>query len=371
MELRGIKPGGREPVVVALSGGVDSSVCAGLLVEAGYPVVGVSMRLYDAGGTKASSGGRCCGPRDLEDARALCAYLGIPFYVANYEETFRETVIHNFIQTYREGKTPNPCARCNQYIKFTPLLQMTQALGGVALCTGHYARLEPGADGWMLRRGVDPKKDQSYFLFSMPKDQLEFIQFPLGTMTKTEVRAHAARLRLPTADKPESQEICFVPDGNHAGFVAAQAGGTEGGEIVDSAERVVGTHEGVHAFTIGQRRGIGVGLGEKQYVVQIDALTRKVKVGSREALARDVAWVEEVSWFGPPPAAGEVLSAEVQIRHRHPAAAAQLTVGEHGNVQVRFAVPELAVSPGQAAVFYRGDTVLGGGFLSAVESQGR
>lgn len=367
--MRGIKPGTGEPVVVALSGGVDSAVCAGLLVEAGYRVIGVSMRLYNAAGTTSAAGGRCCGPRDMEDARAICAHFGIPFYVANYEEDFKKAVIDDFVQTYQQGRTPNPCVKCNQHIKFTPLLSMSKALGAVGLCTGHYACLEQdaGSGELQLKRGRDVKKDQSYFLFAMPKEELRYIHFPLGHLTKEEVRAHAARLGLPNAQKPESQEICFVPDGNHAAFIAKQhAGGASevSGDIVNEDGQVVGKHQGVHGFTIGQRRGIGVGLGEKQYVVHIDALRRKVHIGAKEKLDKKHAMVEEVSWFEKEQGAKKVIFAQVQIRYRHPAVPARLELQEGGVVRVDFENAESAVTPGQAAVFYQGEVVLGGGFIA-------
>lgn len=357
-------------IVVALSGGVDSATCAGLLCEAGHRVVGISMRLYDAGGTAASSGGRCCGPRDLEDARAVCAHLGIPFYVANYEEAFQDAVIDDFVRSYAAGRTPNPCVRCNEKVKFLPLLRRARALGADALCTGHYARIgqDPETGRPALLRAVDARKDQSYFLFGMPASSLSYVRFPLGGLTKEEVRAEARRLGLPNADKPESQEICFVPDGDHAAFVAQRAGlGDEEieGEIVDQAGDVVGRHHGVHRFTVGQRRGIGVGLGSKQYVVGIDALRRRVQVGPKEALARDEIVVEDVRWLGEAPR--REVEAQVQIRYRHrpQGAAIEVLSGDGARARVRFAAPEYGVAPGQAAVFYRGDVVLGGGFIAA------
>lgn len=368
MILSGFPPRSTAPVVVALSGGVDSAVCAGLLVEAGYHVVGISMRLYNAQGTAAASGGRCCGPRDLEDARAVCAHLGIPFYVADYEADFEKTVIQDFVRTYQEGKTPNPCVRCNQHIKFTPLLYKARALGASALCTGHYARLvrDETNHNVHLLRGLDSRKDQSYFLFGMPRQALPFVYFPLGTLTKDEVRMHAKRMGLHNAEKAESQEICFVPDGNHASFVAKKAGMERTqGEIVNEQGHVVGTHEGVHHFTIGQRRGVGVGLGEKQYVVHIDALKRRVQLGSKAALACTETFVDEVQWLDPRQEVGSVLPAHVQIRYRHTPKPAMVEVCDSGRALVRFSHPEQAVAPGQAAVFYQEDRVLGGGFIAA------
>jgi tRNA-specific 2-thiouridylase len=336
---------------------------AGLLVEAGEQVIGVSMRLYDARGTEASSGGRCCGPRDLEDARRVAAHLGIPFYVADYEDEFRARVVDDFVAEYAAGRTPNPCVRCNQHIKFTPLLRRARALGAAALATGHYARIDRGADGVLrVRKARDPHKDQSYFLFNMPEAALPSVCFPLGDLTKAEVRAHAKRLGLPNAEKPESQEICFVPDGDYASFVAQNAPEVRrAGEIVDEEGRVLGRHEGVHQFTVGQRRGLRVAALEPRYVLSVDAPQGRVTVGAAESLARTSIEVAEVTWPGAPPAGP--VRARVQIRYRHEAQPATVEPLGPARARVVFDCAERAPAPGQAAVFYDGEVVLGGGFI--------
>ncbi|HEX2570174.1 MAG TPA: tRNA 2-thiouridine(34) synthase MnmA [Polyangia bacterium] len=353
--------------VVALSGGVDSATAAALLVEAGERVVGISMRLYDARGTSASAGGRCCGPRDLEDARQVCAHLGIPFYVANYSAEFAAAVIDDFVNEYAAGRTPNPCARCNQHIKFTPLLRRALALGATSLVTGHYARILQTPAGPCIGRARDAQKDQSYFLFGMPRQALDYVRFPLGELTKEEVRAHARRFGLPNAGKEESQEICFVPDGDHAALVARRKAMLPG-SIVDTSGQVLGQHEGIHRYTIGQRRGLGsltpARPGEPpapRYVVALDARASLVVVGDAAALERRECRVGEVVWWQAP---GAQVTAQVQIRHRHPPRPARLTPLGTGEVHVEFEAPERAVAPGQAAVFYDGDRVIGGGFIN-------
>ena len=346
-----------EPTVIALSGGVDSATAAALLVEAGERVVGMTLRLYDARGTAASAGGRCCGPRDVEDARRVCAHLGIPFYVVDHAEEFGRAVIDDFVSEYAAGRTPNPCVRCNEQVKFGPLLRRARALGARRLATGHYARLEDGR----LRRAVDDGKDQSYFLFAMPADTRRDVVFPLGGMRKEETRAHAARLGLPVADKPESQEICFVPDGDHAGFVARRVA-PESGAIVDESGAVLGAHDGVHRFTVGQRRGLRVAGAAPRYVVAVDALTRRVTVGPRASLARARLEVRDVRWPGAAPELP--FHAEVQVRHRHRAVPARvIPAGRDATVELDTPL-ESGAAPGQAAVFYRGDEVVGGGWIA-------
>lgn len=359
------------PIVVALSGGVDSATAAAMLVADGHRVVGITMRLYDARGTRASIGGRCCGPRDIEDARKVCHHLDIPFYVVDFEAEFVRDVIDDFVDSYLAGETPNPCVKCNQHIKFTPLIERARALGADKVATGHYARIERGDDGRMrLRRGVDASKDQSYFLFSMPQGELDSVLFPLGGMDKAEVREKAAELGLPNAAKPESQEICFVPDGDYAGFVERRALTRNlrvpgAGDIVDRQGQVLGRHEGVHRFTVGQRRGLGaVGQGKPAYVVDIDREREQVIVGERGSARRQALTLRDTRWLAPVP--GEPMRALVQVRHRArpvPAEVAPLDAsGER--VRVSFLGDPVVAAPGQAAVMYCEDTVLGGGWIA-------
>jgi tRNA-specific 2-thiouridylase len=348
-------------VVAALSGGVDSATAAALLVEQGYRVVGMTMRLYDARGTAASSGGRCCGPRDIEDARAVCAHLGIPHYVIDLASEFGDTVVEDFVDAYLAGETPNPCVKCNQHIKFTPLFARARAIGADVLVTGHYAQIIDGG----LYRGLDVGKDQSYFLFSMPSHELSSVRFPLGGMTKDEVRGHAARLGLPNAAKPESQEICFVPDGDYAGFVAATAlkrgrALPTAGAIVHEDGRVVGHHEGVHKFTVGQHRGLGnLTTKEKLFVTAIDPARAEVRVGPREAAERRELAIRDLRWLAPPRTR---LTAAVQVRHRGTAIPADVVV-DGDRAVVALGEPTVA-APGQAAVLYDGPRVLAGGWIA-------
>jgi tRNA-uridine 2-sulfurtransferase len=352
-------------VVAALSGGVDSAAAAALLVEQGHRVVGMTMRLYDARGSVVSSGGRCCGPRDIEDARAVCAHLGIPHYVIDLEAEFGEAVVEDFVEAYLAGETPNPCVKCNQHIKFTPLLARARAIGADVLVTGHYAQILTDADGPALCRGVDAGKDQSYFLFSMPGAELASVRFPLGGMTKEEVRAHAVRLALPNAVKPESQEICFVPDGDYAGFVAAAAlkrgrALPTAGAIVHDDGRVLGQHEGVHRYTVGQHRGLGnLTTKDRLFVTAVDPVRGEVRVGPREAAERTELRVRDLRWLAP---RRESLSAAVQVRHRGTPIPAEIVI-EDSTATVRLTEPTVA-APGQAAVIYAGDRVLAGGWIA-------
>jgi len=325
----------------------------------------MTMRLYDARGTAASSGGRCCGPRDVEDARAVCAHLGIPFYVVDLAPEFAASVVEDFVEAYLAGETPNPCVKCNQHIKFTPLLERARAIGADVLVTGHYAQIVPATDGYALRRGVDVGKDQSYFLFSMPAEELSSVRFPLGGMTKDQVRAEALRLGLPNAQKDESQEICFVPDGDYVGFVSAQALRRgkplpRAGKIVDERGAVLGKHEGAHRFTIGQHRGLGnLTTKDKLYVTAVDPQKGEVVVGPKAAAERRELAIRDLRWLS---ARRTALSASVQVRHRGTPIPAEIVI-EDDRARVQLAEPTVAAR-GQAAVIYDGDRVLAGGWLA-------
>jgi tRNA-specific 2-thiouridylase len=341
-----------------MSGGVDSSVAAALLVEQGFEVIGVTMHL-------AGSESRCCSLDDADDARRVAEKLGIRFYVANYKDRFREEVIEPFADAYLAGKTPIPCVACNDRFKFDHLLARAKALGADAVATGHYARIQRDERGApRLLRGADARKDQSYFLFRLTPAQLEHTHFPIGALTKPEVRERARALGLATAEKAESQEICFVPDGDYARVVGEiRPGRAKPGEIVDcETGRVLGTHEGIHHFTVGQRRGLGGGSSEPRYVVRVDAITNRVLVGPASALGAGGARLSGVSWTrGSAPVAP--LRASVQVRYQHAPVAAVVTAGASGAARVAFDEPVRAVSPGQAAVFYAGDELLGGGWI--------
>lgn len=343
-------------IVIGMSGGVDSSLAAALLVEQGAEVIGVTMNL-------AGAGSRCCSLQDADDARRVAERLGIRFYVANYRDRFKEEVMLPFADAYIEGRTPIPCVTCNKRFKFDHLLARARALGADAVATGHYARIEAGPRGPQLFCGRDPAKDQSYFLFNLSPEQLENIRFPLGELDKEEVRARARELGLATADKPESQEICFVPEGDYARVVEQlrpDAGNTAG-DIVNRAGDVLGRHAGIHHFTVGQRRGLGISSERPLYVLHIDSLRRRVVVGEREELAAPAAEVRGVSWtFAPAPK--RPLRARVRVRYRHPGAEAVVEPHASG-VRLRFDEPVQALTPGQAAVFYDGERVLGGGWI--------
>ncbi len=352
-------------VLVAMSGGVDSSLAAALLKEQGREVVGVTLHLWDAEGE--DKVGRCCAPEDRDDARRTCDLLGVPHYVIDEREAFRRQVVEPFVATNLEGRTPIPCVACNQHVKLTRLWQLAQSFGATKLATGHYARVAADglADGHsrvQLLRGLDEDKDQSYFLFGVPQVVLSNLVLPLGELRKTESREVARRFGLPNWDKPDSQELCFVPDGDIGGFVKRHAEGAgQAGDIVDESGSVLGRHAGVEAFTVGQRRGLGVPGRAPRYVLRVIHDTHQVVVGSSQDLDRHELEAHQVTWTGRQPA--EAFPATVQIRSHHQGAQAFVSPTPDG-FHARFEQAQRAIAPGQAAVVYVGDRVVGGGFIA-------
>jgi tRNA-specific 2-thiouridylase len=357
-------------IVVAMSGGVDSSVAALLLHEAGHEIVGLSMQLYDQRTSPDTGGpdayGSCCSLDDLHDARRVASAIGFPHYVLDFEAEFQRTVVRNFVTEYASGRTPIPCVHCNSSLKFATLVERATGLGASWVATGHYAQVVYDEDRrrYALRRGADREKDQSYFLFSLTQDQLARAVFPVGGLTKTDVRRHALRRGLIVADKRDSHEICFVPDGETAAFVERSLDTPPpGGELVDSGGRVLGRHAGIHRFTVGQRKGLGLSGPTPLYVLRIEPDAARVVVGSREELGRRDLAASEVNWISGEPPDGPVrLTA--RVRHRHPDAIATVTPDGPARAHVLFDEPQLAVSPGQAVVFYAGDEVIGGGWIA-------
>lgn len=350
-------------VLIAMSGGVDSSVAAALLAEQGHDLVGVTLHLWDAAGEHKV--GRCCSPEDRDDARRVCEHLGIPHYVFDERRAFRERVVDPFVGAYRAGTTPSPCVHCNREVKLGSLLSLADELGATHVATGHYARIvrDPGGRAALLR-GRDRAKDQSYFLYGVPRAILDRLVFPLGELEKGQTRAEGRRLGVPGWDKKDSQELCFVPDGDVGAFIERETGAKSSGRIVDETGRELARHDGVHRFTVGQRRGIGLGggTGEPRYVLRIVPDTDEVVVGPKEALYASDARAIDVVWTEGTPS--EPFEAEVQVRYRHRAAPARVTPAPDG-FEVRFHAPQRAIAPGQAAVVYRGERVIGGGLLAA------
>ncbi|WP_119462349.1 tRNA 2-thiouridine(34) synthase MnmA [Rhodospirillaceae bacterium SYSU D60014] len=351
-------------VVVAMSGGVDSSVVAALLKGEGYDVVGITLQLYDHGAAVGRKGA-CCAGQDIHDARRVADRLGIPHYVLDYESRFRSAVMEDFAETYLAGETPIPCVRCNQRVKFRDLLDTARDLGAAALATGHYVRRMMGGEGPELHRAVDPVRDQSYFLFATTAEQLDFLRFPLGDKPKAETRALAERLGLAVAAKPDSQDICFVPTGGYARVVEKlRPGAVEPGDIVHVDGRVLGRHDGIINYTVGQRRGLRVADdGTPLYVVRLDPTSRRVVVGPKAALATGSLTVRDLNWLAREPLGPEGRPVTVKLRSASPPAPARIFAAD-GTVRVQLTQPQFGVAPGQACVVYDGDRVLGGGWIA-------
>ena len=352
-------------VVVAMSGGVDSSVAAALVAEAGHEVIGLSMQLYDQRASPEAFGS-CCSLDDLHDARRVASAVGFPHYILNLEQEFKRTVVANFVSEYAAGRTPIPCVHCNADLKFSTLVDRAAGFDANAVATGHYARVTYDEDlgRYRLWRSIDRAKDQSYFLFSLTQDQLAHAMFPVGHLHKAAVREHARRLGLVVADKPDSHEICFVPDGDAAGFVDRQLdAGDRTGDIVDSGGKIVGRHRGIHRLTVGQRKGLGLSTGTPMYVLKLDPAHSRVVVGTRDELGARLLTARDVNWIsGAPPEGPARLTA--RIRHRHEDAPALVTPDGSAHARVEFDEPQTAITPGQAVVFYDGEEVVGGGWIN-------
>ncbi len=353
--------GSNRRVVVAMSGGVDSSVAALLLKEQGYDVVGVTMRLfaYDQADSLTSYNKGCCTPQDVDDARRVCQIIGVPHYLMNFEREFQAHVIDYFCMEYARGRTPHPCLACNDKIKFSFLLQRALALDAGYIATGHYARVIHSNDQWHLLKGIDPAKDQSYVLFTLRQQELERTLLPVGAYPKSEIRAIASRAGLPVANKPDSQEICFIQQGDYRSFLAERLR-PQPGEIVDSQGSVLGHHQGIERFTVGQRRGLGMASSKPLYVVAVDAGTRRVIVGSANELLQESLWASQVNY----PAGAPERPVAVRAKIRYKASEMPATLYPHGcEAVIRFQEPQRAVTPGQAVAFYVGEELLGGGII--------
>ncbi|MBI2857322.1 MAG: tRNA 2-thiouridine(34) synthase MnmA [Chloroflexi bacterium] len=356
-------------VVIALSGGVDSAVAALLLKREGHEVIGVHMHLWcEERDGKGAQRRPCCSVEDARDAQAVCRKLGIPFYILNFESEFQDHVVDYFCREYALGRTPNPCLACNERLKFGFLLSRALSLGAQYLATGHYAHVIHPAEGWRLIKGVDPMKDQSYFLYMLGQAELAHLLFPVGVLTKTEVRRLAVENGLPVARKPDSMEVCFVPDGGYRGFVSARVAMSPG-DIVDVAGNILGRHSGLVGYTVGQRHGLGLSGASPLYVTGLDAAANRLVVGPEEQLYASSLVAGAVRWVAGN-APESPVQAVVKIRYRAEGCAAVVVPGA-GSAQVHFAMPQRAVAPGQAVVFYQGEEVLGGGIIERVADHGK
>lgn len=351
-------------VVVAMSGGVDSSVVAAMLKEQGYDVVGITLQLYDYGAAIGKKGA-CCAGQDINDARNVAACINIPHYVLNYESKFKESVMDDFVESYLGGETPVPCIKCNQSVKFRDLLGTAHDLGADALATGHYVRREWGKEGAELHRAKDADKDQSYFLFATTREQLDFLRFPLGAFSKAHTRELAAKYDLPVAAKPDSQDICFVPNGNYAKVIEKlKPGACDAGDIFHIDGSLLGKHEGIIHYTVGQRRGIGVASKEPLYVIKLDADKKHVIVGPKEALLTKTFAVRDLNWLSSEEALNNGIDCEVKLRSAQTPTPAHVKAKNKNMAEVTLLNPHEAVAPGQACVMYMNDRVLGGGWIT-------